>query len=1172
MMASMTGCQGRGRKMAQALNSQSVRPLDPNVKQRIASDPDSNIWVNASAGTGKTKVLTDRVLRLLLPRADGRPGSDPHKILCLTFTKAGASEMILRLQQTLARWVVMPLEGEKKSLRAELENLFGHAPTSLQMEAARQLFNQIIDLPGGLKIMTIHSFCQSVLARFPLEAGISPHMVMLEEDQARTLLKQAVEQIYRRAEAQAGSPLAGALDSIARTLGEDQFMRLLDAMMGERDMIQRLLRTHFDVDGLYQAMCADHDISPALGVEDIIRRAIHDSQLNRPALRDICVLMLGSKSANERERAAWLDAFLAADSLDERAPLFDLYLRFFLTQKGEPRQKLLTKSLETKRPGSVEFLEREAVRLTQICDEIARVKNCALTRDLFRLGTHIMEAYSALKQSHGALDFDDQILKTLALLRKSADWVLYKLDRGIDHILVDEAQDTNPEQWQIIEALCQEFYTHDKASDAPVRTIFVVGDEKQSIYGFQRASPEKFTQMRTALQARVQAAGQVWHNVDLQISFRSVPPVLSMVDHVFAPDVMRAGVSTMAIEHQSYRRRQAGLVELWPPFETPRTEQDDVWAASLEAMDVETGSLRLAADIAQRIADWLDHGEILPSRGRAVRAGDIMILVRTRTAFVHQLMRALKAKNVPVSGADRMVLTAEISVRDMMAAIEFCLLPDDDLTLACLLKSPLIGLDEEGLFDLAYGRSGSLWSALQNSDHHDIVTYLKHVQSLAMIQRPFEFLNALLFTPCPASEKSGLAAMKNRLGDDVVDPLYELVNQALDFEKTHIPTLQLFSDWMNRSDTQVKRDGEKPADEVRIMTVHGSKGLQAPIVILPDCMRAPGGGGAPKPGERLLWPDKTGLTAPIWTPRSEDAHSLYKDKYAQQQRRQIEEDKRLLYVAMTRAEDRLYIGGYAGLRPAPEACWYQYVAAVFENHPWCVKDENGCLRISTAQDDDPDRLSAVDQQADIGDAPCPDWLFQPAAYEERPPRPFAPSRDKGDLYEAARRESQMQDGHSFEPSSLDLRMRGIVMHKLLEVLPALPPANRRAAGRHYLGLYSETLAEELWDGLLDEIFSVLDHPDFSGFFSAQALAEVPIVAQMDDGRLLNGVIDRLYVDGDSVWILDYKTGLHPPDDMPPLYQAQMQAYAQAVGLLYPEKTVKAALLWTAGPHLMMVDI
>ncbi|MBI1259484.1 MAG: AAA family ATPase, partial [Chloroflexi bacterium] len=819
--------------------SDSERDLDPNVRQRHASDPERSVWVGASAGTGKTKVLTDRVLRLLLPRPDGREGTAPFRILCLTFTKAAASEMLQRINDTLSKWATIPEE----ELRKKLQDLSGKNPSQEDIQAARRLFAAVVDTPGGLKVMTIHSFCQSILGRFPIEAGLSPHFSVIDESQSAELIGRARDLALEKARQNEDSPLGLAVRHIAAWQNEDQFGNLLRSLCSERKQLDTL---GDNPDELHKKLCALFEIAPTDTTATIISAACEETTFDKDGLYAVCrALAQGTKTDIERGHniQLWLDAPQA-----ERAQQIENYMTQFLTKKYEPRTKLAGKDAVSAAPEIEQILAQERDRMVALHDLRKAVQCAALTRDLFLLGQEIVSAYQRFKEERALLDYDDLILSTLDLLEKKdiAPWVMFKLDGGLDHILVDEAQDTNPEQWNVILKLTEEFFSGAGSRDDVTRTSFTVGDEKQSIYSFQRASPAEFARIRELFVGDGKADEE-----NLNISFRTVKTVLALVDKVFRPDHVRKGLGRDAVEHISFRKGQAGLCEIWEIFKPDDKQEDELWSPPITTSEMRSGAAKLADYIGDKIKGWLDNGEQIESRGRTVQPGDIMILMRTRTAFVGQLVRALKTRNIPVSGVDRMVLGEQIAVMDLLALAQFALLPDDDLTLACVLKSPLIGLNEDQLYDLAIDRKGSLWSALRDSNHKEVTTYLHKLISDAAADHPYEFFNRILQRPCPADSVSGLRALRKRLGDDALDPLDEFLSAALSYEHDHIPTLQGFLLWQQQGDITIKRELEEAGQAVRIMTVHGAKGLQAPIVIMPDTTRT----GSSRKIDNLLWPD-----------------------------------------------------------------------------------------------------------------------------------------------------------------------------------------------------------------------------------------------------------------------------------------------------------------------------
>jgi ATP-dependent helicase/nuclease subunit A len=1159
--------------MAQERPVELSRPLDPNVLQRRASDPASSVWVGASAGTGKTKVLTDRVLRLLLPPAKDTRGTPPHKILSLTFTKAGASEMAIRIAGALSRWAVMPEgdEAAKDTLRFELRELLGRPPETYEISEARRLFAAVVDHPGGLPIMTIHAFCQSLLGRFPLEAGLVPGFKVLEEGPASELLEEARARVLLEARKTPGSPLAGALEHLAGAVNEEQFFNLLSDIQSERRQFAALLGRHSGAEGLYTALCQHLGIGAGRSEADIVREACMNGAFDGAALAETALVLGQGTPATDQPNAILLRDWLDKDTAG-RAAMFREYRLIYLKRDGDIRKDILTKKLAEKNPAAEEAASREAVRLLAVRDLINRAQCASLSRDLFVLAEAIAARYQALKDRQGALDFDDLILKTLGLLKGSlrpglssmGRWVNFKLDQGLDHLLVDEAQDTNPEQWEILEALSEEFFAGESAREGYPRTVFVVGDHKQSIYSFQRASPKEFARMKRFFSEKLAASGGELKPVDLSISFRSAPSVLALVDSVFADEASRKGLGLEPTRHDSYRRGAAGHVEIWPLYETPKRPKKDYWQLPLAVESAgESGPAQLARRIAGTIEGWLARGEALPSRGRAIRPGDIMILLKSRKSG-EPIIKALKAKGIPVGGADRMVLGEQLAVEDLMAAAAFALLPADDLTLACLLKSPLIGLTEDELFTLAHGRAGTLWQAIPQGA---LRAYLSGLIEASRGQGPYAFLSDVLNKPCPAHPRSGLAAMQTRLGRHALDPIEELLRAAQDFEGNHPASLQLFAGWQRAQKAEIKREMESASEAgpgfVRIMTVHGSKGLQAPVVILPDTLRAMKTS-ANRNERRLLWPHQSELDLPLWSPRKETDFALFEDALARLEEKEDEEYRRLLYVAMTRAEDRLYIGGAAGSRGSVPESWYFHASRGFDRLAGLETLEDGTRRFTNPQ------IGAADKQGKELAAPeklrpLPDWALKAPAPEPSPPRPLTPSRPSG-IEPPAR--------SPLESIRTQVFVRGNLTHKLLQFLPDLAREARAAAGQSYLAHAGAMFAPEVQAEILAETLAVLDHPEFAPLFGPGSLAEVPVSGFTRTGELLSGQIDRLLVTPEKILIVDYKTNRAPPadsKDIPLVYIRQMQGYAALLREIYPGRTVACALIWTDGPVLMPVD-
>ena len=1135
-----------------ALKYQPLRDIDPNVLQRRASDPAQSVWVNASAGTGKTKVLTDRVLRLLLPRPDGTPGTPAHKILCLTFTKAGASEMALRIADILAQWTAIT----EKKLAEKLQSLTGKTPSNDEIKAARALFAHVIDTPGGLKIMTIHSFCQSILGRFPLEAGLKPQFTVLEEAEAQKLLESAKRSTLKMLQNDKAHPLNDSLTRLSHVLNEDQLGNILRNVASERHQLETIIKHSFSKDGLYPNLCEHLEVSHTATKHTIIQDLAENTPTSiNHAAQDM--LQYGTKT--QQPRASSMLQWIQSNT-QERIETFELYSAAFLTQKGTPH-KIGTKDFLTKAAQSVDILEREAERISVACEEIKRFETARYTSDILALCHEIVQQYQAQKALQSGLDFDDLILYTLTLLQKRGSWVHYKLDQGLDHILVDEAQDTNPEQWQIVEALCDDFFAGHSQGDEN-RTLFVVGDEKQSIYSFQRASPEEFTRMQDDFARKLQNADQSLERIDLNISFRSVPSVLNAVDHVFSQPETYHGVSTNPTEHQSFRRGQAGLTEIWPLSEAQEIPQQSLWEPPVKVYEQENAQQKCAAYIAKKIRNWVDDKTPLESRNKAIEAGDIMILVRTRTAFVDHMVRALKQLDIPVTGADRMVLGNQIAVQDLLSCARFVLQPMDDLNLACLLKSPLIGMDEDTLLELAYERPASLFEQISEGAYADIAAYLDQLRRLIKADNPYAFFTHILQKPCPASAQSGRHAFQKRLGADCLDSIEEFLNAALNYEHQHSTSLQHFVHAQEQSDTHIKREFDEAPNMVRIMTVHGSKGLQSPIVILPDTVASPKN--APTRAEnRLLWPNQTGLNIPLWSPNKDTDCAEFIEAMDTIKTRQDQEYRRLLYVAMTRAEDHLYITGYKGKSDPAEHCWYNRIKNGLERAENTIsEDEN--LKLFHVQTAEPDRRSKSAEEHKHHSEP-PEWLYKPVKIKDT----------RFDIVQPSRL-AEEEATSPLDNANTKRFLRGNLTHSLLQLLPDIPEAQRAAKAQSFLSHYASQLTAEQQDSITAETLNILNDPQFAAIFGPGSMAEVPVTGVLkEQNQIINGQIDRLLVTDDEILIIDYKTNRPPPldpKDVPHIYYDQLASYAALIQKIYPGRNVRTALLWTDGPRLMPLDL
>jgi len=1120
------------------------------IAQTTASDPQVSAWVEASAGTGKTKVLTDRVLRLLLS------GTEPGRILCLTFTRAAAAEMENRLSERLGRWCRL----DDERLADDLLALTNEVPDQALLARARRLFALMLDAPGGMKIQTIHSFCQSLLGRFPLEAGIPPHFSLIDERTSQEIMFEARERVVGGARDGDLPELTDAMRVITTYVREDEFGQLMDALSRERGRLVHLMRHHGGVDGVLREVRRVLGVADGATVDGLIAEACAEGAFDRSGLQTVCSIMLAAGKTdreNGQRIADWL-------SSSDRVSGYSSYRQAFFTTSGSRRAKLCHGDTIKALSSAVDILAAETLRLEEVRLRINAILVAEATSALLRLGGDILTEYERSKAALAVLDYDDLVIRVCDLLtdRDATLWVLYKLDGGLDHILVDEAQDTNPEQWQVIAALAGEFFSG-KTSREENRTVFAVGDTKQSIYSFQRADPAGFERMRDLFSMQGAAVGRPVVDVSLDVSFRSTEAVLASVDAVFALADARKGVgrADVPICHQARRIGEGGLVEVWPLVEKVSSDEEEQWSAPVEYRYGESGDIRLAKGIAGQIATWLASGEMLESKGRPVRPGDILVLVRRRTKFVDALVRALKERDLPVAGADRMVLTDQIAVMDMMALGRFLLLQEDDLSLACLLKSPLFQFDEDRLFTLCHGRKGSLWASLGEKRSSDAMFAAAYEElcgwlGMARQQRPYELFATIL------GAGGGRRRMLSRLGPDAADPLEEFLSLALAYEGAHTASLQGFLQWMDSGQAEIKRDLEQNGrDEVRIMTIHGAKGLQAPIVFLPDTVQTPSRLPA------LMWPAAGGI--PLWSPRRDTDDPVCWSARTLATEDRDREYRRLLYVAMTRAEDRLYVCGWKSSRDVSPDSWYELIRAGLEPHAQTVPldfttfCESGWagdgLRMVSAQ-----TVAAPSTAAQVNAVPVsqmPDFVGRTAPDEPTPSLPLVPSRPDG---EEPPVRSPFDGG---DPARF---LRGRLIHKLLELLPGVPPDKREKTCREFLASPLHDLTADLQAEITRETLAVLSDPRFAVLFGPDSQAEVPVVGVVGN-RVMSGQIDRLAVTADQVLVIDYKSNRVPPsasEDVPGIYLRQMACYRAALKAIYPDRAICCGLLYTAGPGLI----
>ncbi|MGI3183982.1 double-strand break repair helicase AddA [Nioella aestuarii] len=1103
---------------------------EATTAQITAANPAASTWLSANAGSGKTRVLTDRVARLLLQDVP------PERILCLTYTKAAASEMQNRLFKRLGEWAMKP----DADLRSDLLHLGmdAGALTSALLSHARTLFARAIETPGGLKIQTIHSFCSAVLRRFPLEAGVAPNFTEMDERAQAMLCADVLDGL-------ADGDGQDAVDALAAHVSGDDPMPLIRALLGKR--------LAFETDWPDADIMAWFDLPKGLDQATLLAQVFTGDE------RDLChKLMPGLNPSYSHHKAAVSaipDFPWDAPRLSDLEKIEKALLSASDAKKDpdQPRPMLFgNKAVIAAMGEDLDQLTEFGHRLAEARPIRRALLAAEKTLALHRFARGFLPAYDAAKSARGWLDFDDLILATRRLLANSgvAQWVLFRLDGGIDHILVDEAQDTSPAQWDIVAQLAEEFAAGSGARSEVERTIFVVGDKKQSIYSFQGADPDGFDRMRDHFAARLQNAEAAFQSCALAHSFRSAPPILHLVDKVFEGPAS-AGVG-QDVTHIAFKQDLPGRVDIWPVVEKSDSAEKPDWDDPVDQLADDHHTVRLSRAIAADIKRMIRDGTPITVEGtrRPVTAGDILILVQRRSDLFHELIAAIKEQGLPIAGADRMRLAAELAVKDLTALLSFLATPEDDLSLAAVLRSPLCGWSEKALHDLAYGRDrGYLWRVLQQRRDMDeaTVAMLEDLRNHADFLRPYDLLERILI------RHNGRRNLLARMGNEAEDGIDAMLAQALAYERMEVPSLTGFTGWLQADDVQIKRDPGSAGDQIRVMSVHGAKGLEAPVVILPDTAYRQSNHTAPK-----LFTTEGGPVC--WAGRKDDSPAAMRDLFDEAAAREVEERNRLLYVAMTRAESWLIVAAAGDIAKGENEGWYPHILAAAQAcnatpHP--MPTGQG-WRLETGDWTVMDHSAQPAPQATA----LPDWLHNRPKTRPRDATTLSPS----DLGGA---KALPGDGSGLDEDAA--KLRGRRLHLLLEHLPDLPQSGWRAAAPGILAVEGDLSDVDLAE-LFEEATTCLTTPALAALFIDDALAEVTLTAPSPTlGRTLLGQIDRLIIAADHILAVDFKSNATAPDraeDTPEGILRQMGAYAEMLAAIYPDIRIDTAILWTRPAWLM----
>lgn len=1110
------------------------------LSQKIAANPDFSVYVSASAGSGKTKVLTDRVLRLLLE------GNDPAKIICLTYTKAAASEMLSRITDKINSWLLLADD----DLRCQLEDLTNHKISTEQLTLARKLYFNIIDDIDGIKIYTIHSFCQNIIKKFPIEAGIPPHFKLMDDNSSNALLEESKIRLLTNYviydDEIKSEQITKALKNIASSSSEKNFVDNIKSIIVNKEKFYDLFEER-TLEQIESDLCDKFAINLNDSEEEIIYQSYKNYDKN---LIDQYTDILFSSTKLTQNKASKIKLFF--DKIDSKNNIisnFDIYKSvFYNSDLTNLNKSLVTKDIETNHAEIFLWLSLEREKIINVIDKINSVKLINTTINQLHIAEAILTLYNQLKLNMGLIDYNDLIAKAKNLLsdQTMSAWILYKLDGGIDHLLIDESQDTSPMQWQVVEAICEEFFSGDGAVEKD-RTLFIVGDEKQSIYSFQGADPKVFNAVQHKFSIKAEYAQKQWKNISLDRSFRSVEAVLNVVDKVFCYAQIKQSISADYKNHISHRKGQYGKVEIWPIEKKPQ-DSAEIFTIPNKIRENQTVEANLAKKIADNVEDWLSKKRIIKASAKVIAPDDIMILLKKRGTVFAEIIKEFEKRNIPISGSDRVNVKKTLIAQDLIAFANFLLNTSDDLSLAGLLKSPFIGVCERDLFQICHNRGeNSIWSVLKNSDneeHIKIHEYLSEILYKVDVVSTFDLFHHII------NSNDSLTKIYANNGFEAKEIINEFMSLVLQYQKTNTPSLQGFLQWFKSQNSDVKRELQKNNGEVRIMTVHASKGLQSPIVIIPDAAST-----LTKNQDNILFDDNDIMFFNSTKELNLHCKSLRDNNFQSE----INEYYRLLYVAMTRAEDELYIAGLCRSEKTAENSWYDIIEKEMQKMAKKIDDkliyevgEGAAVREISNYSDESTAVPSLPS------------LFKNKLEDNN-------SSEQFDVINPSKIENSDFDNNFDNDNKASLR--GKIIHNLLQFLPEIIAENRKIQAQKYIEKHGDILNSAQKTQILADVCAVMESENTKFLFSHNAKAEVPIIGKIN-GKTISGRIDRLIIKDDEIIVVDYKTTINIPNNISQINKSslrQLDIYQQIIANIYPNKKVKACIVWTSNASTMFVD-
>jgi ATP-dependent helicase/nuclease subunit A len=1071
--------------------------------KKIYLDPYKSCWISANAGTGKTKITIDRILALLLS------GSKASSILAITFTNNAADEMKYRI----INLVNDLLKLTDDELLEYLQNFLSQVITRKEISQYRHKILIIEEQLSELKIQTLHAFCQSLLQDFSEAAGLKENFKIIDENYAQIILSDAKEEIFNH------DKITATLNNILNKYSYNYFADILDDIASSRNKLAYIWQNYEDLNQYINKTYQFLEIKP---LEDYESKIYQDffSKMDQDFINELAINIAISDKDKDKEKVQNLKS-LQQNWVDNFAEAFMFFQAAFCKKDQEFYKKLVTKDIAAK----ISDYDTKIADLNELYNYYNNLLNkynyAELTVDIMLIAQIFLMSYDKIKLQKNLIDYEDLILKSLLLLKSSTnkEFILYKLYNNIHHLLIDEAQDISPWQWDIVKLILEDFFasqiqasTNNSTTKITIncaennsRSFFIVGDEKQSIYGFQGVNHYLFTEIKSEFSQKMQESGKILHEIALQTSYRSGSTILTLVDKLAnLPEIYNNLTVNQdkKIEHRCFRENINNKVVIWPESPKSVLVETNYWQYPKKIIKKSSPYDEVAKQIAQFIKEALDKESA--SNLTKINASDILILCRKRGGLYNAIINKLAIYNIIVESDNSVKILNYILIMDLISLLRFVIFSEDSLNLAALLKSPLFSFSEEEIFNLCHDRGDvSIWQILQSKlEYQEVFKKLLDIKQTHTILDIKEFY---LYYLNKYQLRQKYYLLYGKLAEDLINLFLQIIDNFMEYDSDYLS----FLEYLTRCDIKLKNKITNNKDSVKLLTIHASKGLQAPIVIL-----------ATEPYSKNSFKKNSfnfNFEHNLLTLQLQNISTKLTNSSKNQQDLEQAEEYRLLYVALTRARDELHVFSIAS-KENRQLCYYNLINKAASNISAFIRDKNDCLIYQEVSETQPTQSIEPD---------IAEFNLSMLAIDSNSEHNLK-NIIKASIKEPVLSNKSIMIGNIYHELfyALSLDYNNINREKIIAIL-----ANYQDLCEQ--NKLAEILAKTI--NIIEKYREVL--------FSDKGFNELSLTMK-DQGNIINGKIDRLLITQDHAQIIDYKLSVSPQNLSG--YKQQLTTYEQLV--------------------------